>query len=251
MTKETITDWHGNPWTPGSGTLAAHPNSRFCAPASNCSVIDPLWEDPAGVPIDAILFGGRRPEGVPLVYETRDWEHGVFVGSSMCSEATAAAGRKFAQDHQNLSDSLPLHRIPNRSYPSAGLSWFADMGHKVFKVPPTPNPVTSPLLPLDFDGTLTGNYIMAQINQDLIVHLKPAILFHSRARRKDDHARPDGNASILRLQCWQISWTLVERRGCGGTQNAESVPRQLVQKESARKILVARWELKLLKSYLK
>jgi len=86
-----ITDWHGNPWTPGSGKLAAHPNSRFCAPAENCAVIDPLWEDPKGVPIDAILFGGRRPEGVPLVYETRDWKHGVFVGSSMCSEATAAA----------------------------------------------------------------------------------------------------------------------------------------------------------------
>jgi len=86
-----VTDWHGNPWTKGSGTKAAHPNSRFCAPAGNCEVIDPLWEDPKGVPIDAILFGGRRPEGVPLVYEALDWEHGVFVGSSMCSEATAAA----------------------------------------------------------------------------------------------------------------------------------------------------------------
>lgn len=86
-----IVDWHGKPWTPESGTKAAHPNSRFCAPAGNCEVIDPLWEDPKGVPIDAILFGGRRPEGVPLVYEAMDWEHGVFVGSSMCSEATAAA----------------------------------------------------------------------------------------------------------------------------------------------------------------
>lgn len=86
-----IVDWHGNDWSPGSGKAAAHPNSRFCAPAVNCKVIDPLWEDPKGVPIDAILFGGRRPEGVPLVYEARDWDHGVFVGSSMCSEATAAA----------------------------------------------------------------------------------------------------------------------------------------------------------------
>lgn len=91
MDEKEITDWHGNPWTKGTGKLAAHPNSRFCAPAHNCEVIDPLWEDPKGVPIDAILFGGRRPEGVPLVFETKDWDHGVFVGSSMCSEATAAA----------------------------------------------------------------------------------------------------------------------------------------------------------------
>ncbi|XP_034947681.1 phosphoenolpyruvate carboxykinase [GTP]-like [Chelonus insularis] len=89
-----ITDWHGNPWSKDSKIPAAHPNSRFCTPADQCPIIDPAWEDPEGVPIDAILFGGRRPEGIPLVYQARDWQHGVFIGASMRSEATAAAEHK-------------------------------------------------------------------------------------------------------------------------------------------------------------
>ena len=86
-----LIDWLGHDWTPDSGVKAAHPNSRFTAPAVNCPCISPEFNSKTGVPLDAIIFGGRRATTTPLVYQSRDWDHGVFVGSIMSSETTAAA----------------------------------------------------------------------------------------------------------------------------------------------------------------
>ncbi len=126
-----LIDWKGEDWTPDCGRLSSHPNSRFTAPASQCPCIDPEWTNPDGVPIDAIVFGGRRADTMPLVFQSKSWEHGTFIGSVMGSEVTAAAAGLKPGVRRDPMAMLPFIGYHVGDY----LQNWIDMADKVEKLP--------------------------------------------------------------------------------------------------------------------